>query len=70
MGPLDRANLNHWTDKPEEEVIDSSSIVGPRNLLPEDGDRSSLRNVVFCPFLDKIGTMDIVQNHSFNYTSP
>jgi hypothetical protein len=29
MGPLDRANLNHWTDKPEEEVIDSSSIVGP-----------------------------------------
>jgi hypothetical protein len=25
MGPLDRANLNHWTDKPEEEVIDSSS---------------------------------------------
>jgi hypothetical protein len=29
MGPLDGANLNHWTDKPEEEVIDSSSIVGP-----------------------------------------
>jgi hypothetical protein len=27
MGPLDRANLNHWTDKPEEEVIDSSSTV-------------------------------------------
>jgi hypothetical protein len=25
---------------------------------------------VFCPFLDKIGTMDIVQNLSFNYTSP
>jgi hypothetical protein len=25
MGPLDRANLNHWTDKPEEEAIDSSS---------------------------------------------
>jgi hypothetical protein len=29
MGPLDRANLNHWTDKPEEKVIDSSSIIGP-----------------------------------------
>jgi hypothetical protein len=39
-------------------------------LLPEDGDRSSLRNVVFRPFLDKIGTVDIVQNLSFNYTSP
>jgi hypothetical protein len=25
---------------------------------------------LFCPFLDKIGTMDIVQNLSFNYTSP
>jgi hypothetical protein len=37
-----------------------------KNLLPEDGDRSSLRNIVFCPFLDKIGTMDIVQNLSFN----
>jgi hypothetical protein len=23
---------------------------------------------LFCPFLDKIGTMDIVQNLSFNYT--
>jgi hypothetical protein len=28
------------------------------------------QNNVFCSFLDNIGTMDIVQNFSFNYTSP
>jgi hypothetical protein len=37
LGPLERANLNHWT----------SDVSSPS---PEDGNRSSLRNVVFSSF--------------------
>jgi hypothetical protein len=33
LGPLDRANLNHW--------------VGVFPLTPENGNRSSFQNVVF-----------------------
>jgi hypothetical protein len=36
LGPLERANLNHWT-----EVLSSSPV------SPEDGNRCSFRNVVF-----------------------
>jgi hypothetical protein len=50
LGHLERANLNHW------------SRIGVSPFLPEDGDRSSLRNVVYCVFsLLKMRTMDKVQ---------
>jgi hypothetical protein len=37
LGPLERANLNHWSV--------SRCLLPPP--LPEDGNRSSFRNIVF-----------------------
>jgi hypothetical protein len=46
LGPLERASLNHCP-------------VGAAIILPEDGNRSSFRNV----FFKKHQTMDKVQKH-------
>jgi hypothetical protein len=35
-------------------------------VAPEDGDRASLRNVVWFFYLKNTGTMDTVQNNDFN----
>jgi hypothetical protein len=62
LGPLERANFNHWT------LTLSKGQVSPPS--PEDGNRSSFRNVVFSNLLE-YRTMDInpKPNNSGNNTT-
>jgi hypothetical protein len=41
LGPLQRASLDHWSHK------DPNNRVGAGSVLPEEGNRSSFRNIAF-----------------------
>jgi hypothetical protein len=59
LGPMDGANLRHWTLA----LSNGPSRVGVSFPSPEDGSRSSFRNVVFSSYLE-FRTMDKVQKPS------
>jgi hypothetical protein len=62
LGPLERANLNHWTFfiisivwySREHDVSGTGSVsaLSSHPPSPEDGNRSSFRNVVFSTIPD------------------
>jgi hypothetical protein len=61
LGPLERANLNHWTLRLA--LSKGPNRVGVSLTSPAERKRSSFRNIVFSSYLE-YRTMDKVYEHS------